>query len=542
MNNTPQIFYKKLEQNFEKRGYINLEQKEVNSKQDLVEISNIFNSKRYELFRIVYLKDNKIKGYETITSYLPNAVMVIKNTNKEGKRFFYKVQSRMQRLNANSYYLIHNHPSGVSYASNDDMRLTQDFMKNVKGFKGHLILGDNNYSFIEENKKRQLIRTEQIPYNLKEIQNISEKIDNYYNAKTLNPNLTEEQISFFENYKVNSRTALVNLMKAIDMKKDFSPVIFTNTKLKIMMILDIPNKMLNMSQQQLMGYFRNLAVLNGSTNVFLATQDKDVFKNCVKHFKYGSLADLIYYQNKDDKHIIMYEAPEMPKTSCLFKKPKISMNLASVSINKGTIKTNDNNSIYLNNENEVQNYIEIPAYEIKDSHYKDNVTVDKTKGYCNKDNATIDETKLSNEKAYDLQRKLYEEKLNNDEDNFDEPKKNQIRILLKRVGKKPLVKVINNTLEEKQKLVGGLIEVVDYDKDNLIIANEEGKVDGLKPNLGFDLDYIAGDCFFIGDDYQNASFKSLSLEDCERICKEIKNKSFVYDDRESPSKSKERER
>ena len=473
MNSTPQIFYKKLEQNFEKRGYINLEQKEVNSKQDLVEISNIFNSKRYELFRIVYLKDNKIKSYETITSHLPNAVMVIKNTNKEGKRFFYKVQSRMQRLNADNYYLVHNHPSGVSYASNDDMRLTQNFITNIKGFKGHLILGDNNYSFIEENKKHQLTRTEQIPYNLKEIQNISEKIDNFYNSKTLKPNLTEEQLRFFENYKVNSRTALVNLMKAIDIKKDFTPVIFTNTKLKIMMILDIPNKMFNMSQQQLMGYFRNLAVLNGSTNVFLATQDKDVFRNCVKHFKYGSLADLIYYQNKDDKHIIMYEAPEMPKTSCLFKKPKISMNLASISINK---------------------------------------------------------------------RKIYEEKLNNDEDNFDEPKKNQIRILLKRVGKKPLVKVINNTLEEKQKLVGGLIEVVDYDKDNLIIANEEGKVDGLKPNLGFDLDYIAGDCFFIGDDYQNASFKSLSLEDCERICKEIKNKSFVYDDRESPSKSKERER
>ena len=37
MNNTPQIFYKKLEQNFRKeRGYINLEQK-VNLKQDLVE-------------------------------------------------------------------------------------------------------------------------------------------------------------------------------------------------------------------------------------------------------------------------------------------------------------------------------------------------------------------------------------------------------------------------------------------------------------------------------------------------------------------------
>lgn len=489
INNTTQIFYKKLEQNFEKRGCINLEQKEVNSKQDLVEISNIFNSKRYELFRIIYLKDNKIKGYETITSHLPNAVMVIKNTDKEGKRFFYKVQSRMQRLNANSYYLVHNHPSGVSYASNDDMRLTQRIMNNVKGFKGHLILGDNNYSFIEENKKHQLTRTEQIPYNLKEIQNISEKIDDFYNSKTLNPNLTEEQISFFENYKVNSRTALVNLMKAIDIKKDFTPVIFTNTKLKVMMILDIPNKMFNMSQQQLMGYFRNLAVLNCSTNVFLATQDKGVFKNCIKHFKYGTLADLIYYKNKNNKQIFMYEAPEMPRTGRLFEKPKISMNIASISINKGTIKANEKDSIYLNNK-----------------------------------------------------RAIYEEKLNNDENNFDEPKENQIRILLKRVGKDPLVKVINDTLEEKQRLVGGLIEVVDYDKDNLIIANEEGKVANLKPNLGFDLDYIAGDCFFIGDDYQNSGFKSLSLEDCERICKEIKNKSFVYDDRESPSNSKERER
>ena len=214
------------------------------------------------------------------------------------------------------------------------------------------------------------------------------------------------------------------------------------------------------------------------------------------------------------------------------------MNIASVSINKGTIKTNDNNSIYLNNENEVQNYIEIPAYEIKDSHYKDNVTVDKTKGSCNKDNATIDETKINDERVYDLQRKIYEEKLNNDEDNFDEPKKNQIRILLKRVGKKPLVKVINNTLEEKQKLVGGLIEVVDFDDNNLLICNEEGKVANLKPNLGFDLDYIAGDCFLIGDDSKNNTFKSIDLKEIKPLKKVLSDYAFNYE-KEPPSKEKE---
>ena len=530
MNSTPQIFYKKLEQNFSKRGYINLEQKEVNSKKDLAEISNIFNSPRYELLRIVYLKNNKIVGYETITSHLPNAVNVVKNIPSETRRFYYKVQNRMTRLKADSYYLIHNHPSGVSYISNDDMHFTQNMMENVRGFKGHLVLGDDNYSFIKENSLHRLEKIEQIPYDFKEVQKINEKIDNFYNnqelknyknisktnntintnlsnelSKTnnlnssnntikpykffnikeklnLNHNLTEEQINFFDNYKVDSRTSLVNLMKAIDMKKDYTPVIMTNSKLKIMMIIDIPNRMFNMSQQQLKGYFRNLAVLNGATSVFLATQNKNVFKNCIKHFKYGTLADLVYYQNQDDKHMIMYEAPgNIPGRNSLFESPKVNMNFASVNMQNGVIETSDKNSIY-------------------------------------------------------------EEKLNNDENNFDEPNKNQIRILLKRVGKIPLVKVINNTLEEKQRLVGGLIEVVHYDEDNLIIANEEGKVDGLKPNLGFDLDYIAGDCFFIGDDYQNSGFKSLSLEDCERICKEIKNKSFVYDDRESPSISKERER
>lgn len=81
MNNAPQIFYKKLEQNFEKRGYINLEQKEVNSKQDLVEISNIFNSKRYELFRIVYLKDNKIKNNDDIRYSKQNAQYESTTTN-----------------------------------------------------------------------------------------------------------------------------------------------------------------------------------------------------------------------------------------------------------------------------------------------------------------------------------------------------------------------------------------------------------------------------------------------------------------------------
>lgn len=92
-----------------------------------------------------------------------------------------------------------------------------------------------------------------------------------------------------------------------------------------------------------------------------------------------------------------------------------------------------------------------------------------------------------------------------------ENKEKFLKILYKQVGELPKVMKIENTLEAKQEVVGGLIEVIPY-KDALIICNEEAKTLNMKPNLIFDYDYIAGDCFAVGDDYKNAGFKSLTEE------------------------------
>lgn len=103
----------------------------------------------------------------------------------------------------------------------------------------------------------------------------------------------------------------------------------------------------------------------------------------------------------------------------------------------------------------------------------------------------------------------------------------ELRILLKKVGQTPSIEVIKNTLEEKQRIVDGLIEVVPY-KDVLIICNEEGKLLNQKPNILFDYDYIAGDCFFVGDDYENGDFKSLTKEQITDILDMLNNRSLRY--------------
>ena len=109
-------------------------------------------------------------------------------------------------------------------------------------------------------------------------------------------------------------------------------------------------------------------------------------------------------------------------------------------------------------------------------------------------------------------------------------KNEELKIVLKKVGEEPKIMNIENTLEAKQKLVNGWIEVVSVTDDILLVCNEEGKLENLPPNLLFDYDYIAGDCFFIGDDYDNADFKSLTdeqIEEIKEICKKRKINDFL---------------
>lgn len=95
-------------------------------------------------------------------------------------------------------------------------------------------------------------------------------------------------------------------------------------------------------------------------------------------------------------------------------------------------------------------------------------------------------------------------------------KEKTLKVLIKRVGEPCEVAEIENTLEKKQEIVGGLIEVIPFDEEGnvLLICNEEGKLLGMKPNVIFNaFDYIAGDFIVVGDDWENADFKSLTDEE-----------------------------
>ena len=100
-----------------------------------------------------------------------------------------------------------------------------------------------------------------------------------------------------------------------------------------------------------------------------------------------------------------------------------------------------------------------------------------------------------------------------------------LKVLLVRVGEEPKVVEIEDTLEAKQKLVGGYIEMCSpplHDDSAVIICNEEGKLLGLKPNAylvnrdGDVYDVVCGDFFIVDAPLDSEDFKSLSDEQIEK--------------------------
>ena len=60
------------------KKYIDLRDIKINSREDLVKVCQTFRNPKYETFRIIYMRDNNIVNYETITSRLPNSCDIFK--------------------------------------------------------------------------------------------------------------------------------------------------------------------------------------------------------------------------------------------------------------------------------------------------------------------------------------------------------------------------------------------------------------------------------------------------------------------------------
>ena len=91
---------------------------------------------------------------------------------------------------------------------------------------------------------------------------------------------------------------------------------------------------------------------------------------------------------------------------------------------------------------------------------------------------------------------------------------NKIRILVVEPNKEPYKKKIPHTLEDMQRVVGGLIEFVELEYNVDLICNEEGKIYNLPMNRAIQNDIVTGTFFIAGQ--HNGETISLSKKQIKR--------------------------
>lgn len=117
-------------------------------------------------------------------------------------------------------------------------------------------------------------------------------------------------------------------------------------------------------------------------------------------------------------------------------------------------------------------------------------------------------------------------------------KQERIKVVIVEPMKAPRVEEIENTLEEKQAIVGGWIECLSVDTINkdckpyTIICNEEGKLNRLPLNRGLYHEYplvfdepweiISGTFIVVADDWESGEFISLTDEQIEEVMERFK--------------------
>jgi hypothetical protein len=122
--------------------------KKIANVKDLAEMFSVYRNNEIELFHIIYVDDqNNILAHNALSSGLPG--FTIAADSRTAARTIYRMESRMERLGASGYYMMHNHPSGNVSASQEDLAVTSMYANDVDGFKGHIILDHTEFTLLK---------------------------------------------------------------------------------------------------------------------------------------------------------------------------------------------------------------------------------------------------------------------------------------------------------------------------------------------------------------------------------------------------------
>lgn len=276
---------------FIQKGFIDFRGREIQGPEQLALLAQVYRDPRYETLRIIYMKGNTIAGHEGITSRLPNASVAFFNVpNREEVtsdeeylvksrhaqvRHFMGMLNRMERLEADGYFLLHNHPSAVSIdPSNEDLILTTAYKNALSGFRGHVIINSNRFCFMDKD-----INHMQFPLYLGE-------------DLLTKPSIPHPLLDLL----VDSPDKLAQMGKTIQIDPNYSVIIYVTAKQYIRAIQEIPDSLLK-RETECVDYLRGRMRNFGASRIFLVSLNESIHEIASDMVRKGYFLDAIVTDN-----------------------------------------------------------------------------------------------------------------------------------------------------------------------------------------------------------------------------------------------------
>ena len=230
----------------------------------------IYRDKRFETFRYLFV-DNKgmIKDQLTLCSYLPNRTVA----TLPGKNIIPNIIKHAEETQTR-IILAHNHPSGSTSPSFEDVLTTQKLKRiftNSRGkslLLGHIIL-DHDTAEIYDNSKANWYTIQ----------------TNKTNKDPLTKNDPLAKTELYSSLLLNSVCRQINetdTWKA----KGFVPLVFVSTDKKISAIKMYPESFFAGSQEDVLKELQHIGSQTGSNWCFPIVQNrKDISQNCTKNIR-----------------------------------------------------------------------------------------------------------------------------------------------------------------------------------------------------------------------------------------------------------------
>lgn len=294
---------------FKEQGGITLLNRQIKSAHELAVIAQILRDPRFETLRIFYTRRNRIIHHTAISSRLPSSVYLDKINGTEHHLGNWVNNTRF-KVQADGYWLLHNHPSGNATASRHDEQFTAQLASLVPGFKGHVIINTNQYSVI--NPKLEVSFFNWMSNQAGGYQNDAYKQHDY----------------LLENIATPDDLARIGM--ALKRKDQYFSLIGTNATGAVQLISELPVSILERSPRILLARLQKFTRNSGVSSVFVITPDKH-FNHQVflKACETGILRDVIgisaNHENSDYRSLrekIVIATGTSDEISALYRKDR----------------------------------------------------------------------------------------------------------------------------------------------------------------------------------------------------------------------------